>query len=104
MHESLRLWMALPTGAGLGAIYFGGLWWTVRHAASFRRPVLSMLVSVLLRMSIALSGFYLSAAGSLNRLLLCLLGFVIARAAVTWLARSPTPSGIGTAAGRLHAP
>jgi F1F0 ATPase subunit 2 len=104
MPELLPLWMSVPTGAALGAIYFGGLWWTVRHATSFRRPVLSMLLSVLLRISATLGGFYLVAGGSWRRLLLCLLGFVVARVAVTWLTRLPTPSRVGTAAEIFHAP
>jgi len=104
MPESLLSWTAVLAGAGLGAIYFGGLWWTVRRAASFRRPVLSMLVSVWLRMSVALGGFYVVAGGNWKRLLLCLLGFVVARVVVTWLARSPTPSGAATATEVLHAP
>ena len=74
---------ALLAGAVLGAIYFGGLWWTVRRAGSFRRPASSMLASVLLRMTVALGGFYLVAGNSWQRLLLCLLGFVVARAVVS---------------------
>lgn len=101
MPETVPALMAVLAGAGLGAVYFGGLWWTVRRAASFRRPVISILFSVLLRVSLALSGFYAVAGGSWQRLLLCLLGFVIARAAITWLVRPRSPSG---STGVLDAP
>jgi F1F0 ATPase subunit 2 len=104
MPDSLQPWLAVLAGGGLGAIYFGGLWWTVRRAMSFRRPAASMLVSALLRMSVALGGFYLVAAGRWERLLLCLLGFVVARAAVTRLARPPAPSGPSAAREIAHAP
>jgi hypothetical protein len=39
-------------------------------------------------MSIALAGFYFVSGGQWERLLLCLVGFVIARLVVTWLTRS----------------
>ena len=90
MPSALALVPALVAGAALGAIYFGGLWWTVRRAGSFRRPAFSMLASVIVRMSVALGGFYLVAGGSWQRLLLCLLGFVAGRAAVSRLVRSAT--------------
>ena len=78
----------MVAGAGLGTFYFGALWWTVRHAGSFRRPVSSMLSSVLVRMSLALGGFYVVAGHSWQRLLLCLIGFLVGRAAVNWQLRT----------------
>ena len=72
----------------LGAIFFGGLWWTVRKGVSSEQPALWFFGSLLLRMSIALAGFYLVSGGHWERLLLCLVGFVMARLVVTWLTRS----------------
>ena len=66
-------------GMLLGAIFFGGLWWTVRKGVSSPRPALWFLGSLLLRTSIALAGFYFVSGGHWERLLACLLGFVIAR-------------------------
>ncbi|MDQ6685928.1 MAG: ATP synthase subunit I [Pseudomonadota bacterium] len=99
--SAAALVLSLLAGGGLGAIYFGGLWWTVRRAASFRRPALTMLASALVRLGVALGGFYVVGAGSWQRLVLCLLGFVVARAAVTWHVRQRAPVA-GT--GILHAP
>ena len=71
----------------LGAIFFGGLWWTVRKGVSSTQPALWFLGSLLLRMSIALAGFYFVSGGHWERLLACLLGFVMARLVVTRLTR-----------------
>src|ERR1019366_4649544 len=90
MNELLTLALALVAGLLLGAIFFGGLWWTVRKGISSKQPALWFLGSLLLRMSIALAGFYFVSGRHWERLLLCLLGFVMARLVVTWLTR---PSG-----------
>ena len=89
MNETLTLVLALVTGVLLGAMFFGGLWWTVRKGVSSKRPALWFLGSLLLRTSIALAGFYFIARGHWERLLVCLLGFVIARLIVTRLTGSP---------------
>ena len=112
MPETVLLtfgWMlAAVVGLLLGAIFFGGLWWTVRKGLFFRRPALLFSASLLLRMGIAIAGFYWvgreigPAAGQLSRqlswqaLLLCLLGFVLARLLVLRLSRRPTRSATET--------
>ena len=86
-----ELWtLAPPLAAGLvlGAFFFGGLWWTVSRGVSARRPALWFLGSLLVRMGLALAGFYFVARNSWQRWLLCLLGFVVARILVHWLTRS----------------
>ncbi len=89
MNETLTLVLAWVAGVLLGAVFFGGLWWTVRKGVSSRRPALWFFGSLLLRVSIVLAGFYLVSAGHWERLLACLLGFVIARFLVTRLTRPP---------------
>jgi F1F0 ATPase subunit 2 len=88
MNETLVLVLALATGVLLGAMFFGGLWWTVQKGVSSKRPALWFFVSLLLRTSIALVGFYFIARGHWERLLVCLLGFVMARLIVMWLTRA----------------
>ena len=88
MNETLSLLLALVTGVLLGAVFFGGLWWTVQKGVSSKRPALWFFGSLLLRTSIALAGFYFIARGHWERLLVCLLGFVIARLIVTRLTRA----------------
>jgi F1F0 ATPase subunit 2 len=90
MNEPLSLASALVTGVLLGAIFLGGLWWTVSQGLSSKRVALWFLGSLLLRMGIVLAGFYLVSGGQWEQLLLCLLGFVMARLVVTWLMQ---PSG-----------
>lgn len=80
MNETANLILAAVVGGILGMIFFGGLWLTVRRVVSSRRPGLLFLGSLLLRMSIALLGFYLiSKGGHWERMLASLFGFFIAR-------------------------
>jgi len=88
MNETLSLVPALVTGLLLGAIFFGGLWWTVQKGVSSKRSALWFFGSFLLRTSIALAGFYSIGRGHWERLLVCLLGFLIARLIVTRLTRA----------------
>jgi F1F0 ATPase subunit 2 len=88
MNEILNLVLNLVTGILLGAIFFGGLWWTVQKVVSSKRSALWLFGSLLLRTSIALAGFYFVAQGHLERLLTCLLGFVAARLIVMWFTSS----------------
>jgi F1F0 ATPase subunit 2 len=100
MNEALTLMLALVTGFLLGAIFFGGLWWTVRKAVSSKRPALLFFGSLLLRTSITLAGFYLVARGHWERLLVCLLGFVVTRLIVMRLTRlAEKPTYLAQAAG-----
>ena len=87
MTEVLSLVLATVAGVLLGVIFFGGLWWTVRKGSSSQQPALWFFCSLLLRTSTALVGFYLVACGHWERLLVCLLGFVMARHIVTRLTR-----------------
>ena len=89
MNEILNLISALIAGFLLGAIFFGGLWWTVQKGISSRRPALWFLGSLLLRTVIAVAGFYFTSDGHWERLLICLLGFFIMRKIVIRLTRLP---------------
>jgi F1F0 ATPase subunit 2 len=104
MNKVLFLALALMAGLGLGAIFFGGLWWTVRKGLFSKSPALWFLGSMLLRMSFVLAGVYFIGLGDWPRLVACLLGFVIARFIVTRLTRTriETPASIAKEAN--HAP
>jgi F1F0 ATPase subunit 2 len=97
MNEPFTLTLAGVAGLLIGTIFFGGLWWTIRRGMASPRPALWFLGSLLLRMSIALAGFYFVSGGQWQRLLPCLLGFAISRPVVIWLTRpsrngQPTPT------------
>ena len=104
MNEILTLMLALVAGVLLGTLFFGGLWWTVRKGVSSTQPALWFFGSLLLRMSIALAGFYFIARGHWERLLVCLLGFVTARLIVTRLTRPPVEPRNAPAKEACHAP
>ena len=103
LNDDLILAGALVAGLFLGGIFFGGLWWTVQKGVSSEQPVIWFFISLMLRMSIVLVGFYLVGHGQWQRLIACLLGFICARFIVTALTatfdkhRNPTTKEIGHA-------
>ena len=102
MSDLLALVLASIAGLLLGAIFFGGLYLTVRQGVSSQSPALWFFGSLVARMGIALAGFYFASDGSWQRLVACLLGFVVARLVVTWLTR-PAGQQASPPGGR-HAP
>ena len=88
MNEFLILILAFVAGLLLGAVFFGALWWTVRRAVVAKKPALWFLGSLLVRMGVALAGFYFVGRGDWRKLLACLLGFFLARVIVLRLTRS----------------
>jgi F1F0 ATPase subunit 2 len=104
MNELLSLTVALVAGVLLGAIFFGGLWWTVRKGVLSEQPALWFFGSLTLRMSIILVGFYFVGQGNWERWLMCLAGFVVARLAVWWLTRVSAESRTRPAREANYAP
>ena len=51
-NETLMLVLACAAGGGLGAVFFGGLWWTVRKGVSSKQPALWFFASLLVRMAL----------------------------------------------------
>ena len=87
MNEILSLMPALVAGVLLGAMFFVGLWWTIRKGMASTRPALWFFGSLLLRTSMTLAGFYMVSDGHWESLLVCLVGFTMARPMVTRLTR-----------------
>lgn len=81
--------LAFVAGIALGLIFFGGLWLTVKRTVSSKRPAVLFLGSLLLRVSVALVGFYFVSQGSWQRLLFCLVGFIVARYLVIHFTKLP---------------
>ncbi|MEP6834374.1 MAG: ATP synthase subunit I [Gemmatimonas sp.] len=101
MRDLLSLIVASVFGLLLGAVFFGGLWWTVQRGLSSGQPAFWLLGSTLLRTGIALAGFYAIGRDEWKRLLAALVGFIVARFIVLWRTRAPGQP-IDTA-GKIHA-
>lgn len=93
MNDAIPLLLAGIAGMGLGLIFFGGLWLTVRQLPTTRMPILLFLGSLLVRMAVTLVGFYLVMDGRWERLLACLAGFVMMRFVVFFWTR-PTAANV----------
>jgi F1F0 ATPase subunit 2 len=87
MNSILVLAPALLSGALLGVFFFGGLWWTVRHGLLSPVAALWFAASSLIRTAVALGGFYAVSHAEWRRLLVCLLGFFLARFVVMHVSR-----------------
>jgi F1F0 ATPase subunit 2 len=104
MNNFLLLVLALVVGLVIGALFFGGLWWTVRKGVFSKSPALWFLGSMLLRMSVVLAGFYFVGRGDWQRLVTCLIGFIFARFVVMRLTRTPIEHPQSPAKEVSHAP
>lgn len=85
LSDILPYTLAWLIGLIIGGVFFGGLWWTVRVIMAGKRSATWLLGSLLLRMGIALTGFYLVARENWQYLVLSVVGFMMARAIVKWL-------------------
>ncbi|HEY5112588.1 MAG TPA: ATP synthase subunit I [Coriobacteriia bacterium] len=103
MNDLMAPALAWLAGGLLGTLFFGGLWWTTCRGVSAKQPALWFLLSTLLRTSIVLAGFYLVAGRHWERLLWCLLGFVMARLVVVHLTRPAGAMGRHPPQGASHA-
>lgn len=84
MNEALindAVWLTLSFIAGgvLGAIFFGGLWWTIKYGLNSSRPALWFFTSLILRSAVVVGGFYLIGHNNWTHLGACLAGFILAR-------------------------
>ena len=102
---ALRLGLSLVAGGLRVWRFFVGLWWAVHKLVSSKRPALLVFASMLLRTGLTLAGFYFVARGHWERLVACLIGFVVARLIVTWLTRlKDKPSWMAEAASHASLP
>lgn len=64
-------------GVVLGVVFFGGLYWSVNQLPSIKYPGLLMVVSMLVRMAILLTGLYFLMAGEIKNLLAAVAGVML---------------------------
>jgi F1F0 ATPase subunit 2 len=79
MTDNIYIVASLAAGMVLGALYFSGLWYTVRHLPDSKRPFMSLFGSFAVRAGIVLGGFYFVAGGHWERFIAVLIGFILMR-------------------------
>lgn len=92
MSDIMMFAIAFGAGLVLGAIFYGGLYWTVKKGITAYYAGWWFTASLWLRLGIAAGGFYLIGQDDWQRYLICFAGFIIARIAVTMLTKDPDPN------------
>lgn len=87
MDKVLILLLAFAAGLLLGAFFFGGLWWTTKKALASKVPMVWFFSSLIIRLGITLLVIYYLGRNHWERILICLLGFIIARIIIVRLTR-----------------
>ena len=74
-----HLLLSFSAGAGIGILFFGGLWWTVRRLETAERPALLTVSSFFVRTGLTVLGLYYIMGGQWERLISALLGIMVIR-------------------------
>lgn len=85
MSDTIAILLSANAGLALGAIFFGGLWWSTGKAVTSQHVALWIVSSLLLRIAIVTTGFYLVGGNQWERFGACLIGFITGRVIVTAL-------------------
>ncbi len=88
MNEVWHIILVFAAGIILGTLFFGGLWLTVKKSITAKSPALWLIGGFFIRINMVLIGFYYVSGDSWQRLLICLLGFIIARMIVMQLTKT----------------
>lgn len=83
MNEIISRLLVFTAGCALGTLFFGGLWLTIKKMKTAKMPSLLFLVSFVFRVMVVLLGFYFFGTNNWQNMLICLLGFIVARFAIT---------------------
>lgn len=95
MAGAISLSLILLAGFGLGVLFYGGLWITVRALPNSRHPAMLALGSFWGRGAVVIAGFILLMAGSWQKAIVCLAGFVLARIVLArWIPRGAPGKGV----------
>lgn len=83
-NAMLMIVLMFAAGMALGALYFAGLWQTVKRLPQTEGRGLLLLVSLVARLSVLFAVFYfLLQGGHWERLAAALIGFVVMRKILT---------------------
>lgn len=94
MYEIPGLVVAFIAGIFAGFVFFGGLWLTVKRVVVDQQPALLMLASMIVRVVLVMSIFYLTSDGDLMRVFASLAGFIVVRFIMIRLLE-PRPERLG---------
>jgi F1F0 ATPase subunit 2 len=75
----IRLLAALAMGIACSALYFLGLWFTIHRIRLSRWPAGLMMSSFMIRAGLLIMAIYLIMDGHVERLIACMLAFVVVR-------------------------
>ena len=89
MNEIWIIIGVIFTGFLLGLFFYGGLWWTTKKGVHSKSPALWFLGSLIIRLGIAITAFYFISSDHWERILLCLLGFIVARIIIMRVTKQP---------------
>jgi F1F0 ATPase subunit 2 len=90
VSEITNLGEALAAGLVLGALFFGGLWWTTQKGIASDQPALWFVGSLMARTSLMLAGLYYVSGDDWHRTCACLVGFITARMILLRLSLLPS--------------
>ena len=80
MTNDVFIWILVAlAGMLLGIFFFGGLWWTIQKGLASKHAGLWFFGSLVVRTGVLLTGFFLISDGQWQRMISCLIGFIIAR-------------------------
>ncbi len=80
MSISIYSLLYLFIGLGLGLLYFGGLWLTIKNMNQARSPIVLTLGSFILRTgTVFLVLIYVARQGDWENILILLAGFIVSR-------------------------
>lgn len=88
MSEILYMILAFIAGIAFGVFFFAGLWFTIKKAVLAKTPAVWFFGSFFLRIAVVMIGFYYIIQGGWQRLVICVIGFMIARVLVTQYTKS----------------
>ncbi|MBE2202300.1 MAG: ATP synthase subunit I [Anaerolinea sp.] len=77
--NGIQLLFSFLVGILIGALYFSGLWYTVRQLPASRRPALLLIGSYVLRLALLVGAIYLLTGNHWSHLLSALTGVLLAR-------------------------
>ncbi|WP_373499913.1 ATP synthase subunit I [Desulfococcus sp.] len=82
-NDLLRWGLAAAAGLGIGGFYFYGLWWTLGRLAASKHPRFLLGAGYLVRVFVAMLGFWLVIRNDVVSFFFTLAGFFLVRVVLT---------------------